>query len=234
MRLRKNQSSIFGSCLIVAAIAVPGAVAGQEVKPAPDVPAVQEKAADPGAQKSPSSASTGAVRPGAPVTNADLSGTRGDVVVDSNGGYSTVEGGVVFKPKTNYPWTVDLIGSSSGGFAIVNSNKDKQLFKVQDNGATEVLGPSSTSGLLIRDSNAVGMGQGGVEVKVSGNSAFISGVVQIGAYGSGMINTLNNSQPIALNAWSPADATFLQRSPRHAAVDHVKRGNQSAGDFWRT
>jgi hypothetical protein len=127
--------------LIVAAIAVPGAVAGQEVKPAPDVPAVQEKAADPGAQKSPSSASTGAVRPGAPVTNADLSGTRGDVVVDSNGGYSTVEGGVVFKPKTNYPWTVDLIGSSSGGFAIVNSNKDKQLFKVQDNGATEVLGP---------------------------------------------------------------------------------------------
>jgi hypothetical protein len=73
------------------------------------------------------------------------------------------------------------------------------------------------------------MGQGGVEVKVSGNSAFISGVVQIGAYGSGMINTLNNSQPIALNAWSPADATFLQRSPRHAAVDHVKRGNQSCG-----
>lgn len=187
-------------CLIATAIALAGTVAGQEPKSSSEAPVVQQvKSADSG------QSSSSILRSRVPVQNADLNGSRGDVVLDSNGGYATLEGGVIFKPKSNYPWMVGLVGSSSGGFTIVNTGS-KQLFKLQDNGTLEVLGPSSTSGLLIRDSNAVGMGTGGVEVKVSGNSALISGSVQVGVYGTAMINTLT-TQPLALNAWSPADVT---------------------------
>jgi hypothetical protein len=175
-------------------------------------------------QDKPANSVNETARPGALAPAADLNGSRGDVILDSDGGCSTgacsgISSGVVLRPKANNPWITGLSGSSSGGFAVINSAKDKQLFKVQDSGDTDIRGgsnpltiwvPSAGGGnqLTIKDSASQGLAPGGFHVSMMGPGLLLAGGLQLGIGGTSMINGIVTGQPLNLNLWADRDVVI--------------------------
>src|ERR1044071_7162291 len=134
-------------------------------------------------QDKPANSVNETARPGALAPAADLNGSRGDVILDSDGGCSTgacsgISSGVVLRPKANNPWITGLSGSSSGGFAVINSAKDKQLFKVQDSGDTDIRGGATP--LTIWVPSAGGGISSGVVLRPKANNPWITGLFALG------------------------------------------------------
>jgi hypothetical protein len=192
------------------------ALAQEQAKP-PAVPAVEKPAAT----------ATETARPGTPVTATDATGTRGDVVLDSNGGYSTLDGGVILKPKSGFPWILGLSGSSSGGFAVVNSARDKQLFRIQDNGDVELHGNDNAlsiwathagNPLTIKESGSQGLSSGGFHVSIDGPGMMLLGGLQMGFGGTSMINGIVAGQPLNLNLWADRDVVIGGTSAHNSGL----------------
>jgi len=209
--------------LLAAALAVSLTTLGQEQPTTPPAPS----------QEKPANSAKETARPTVPAPASDLNGGRGDVIVDTDGGCSTgacsgISSGVVLRPKANNPWITGLSGSTSGGFAVINSAKDRQLFKVQDSGDTEIHGGSnpltiwapSAGGnqLTVRDSATQGLAPGGYHVSMSGPGVLLAGGLQLGIAGLSMINGIVPGQPLNINLWVDRDVVIGGTSQHNSGL----------------
>lgn len=181
--------------------ATSGGSSTQQVDKAAPIEKPQDKAAE-------------TARPGVIVPLADVNsvtGLHGDVFFDATGNPSPGPG-ILLKARTSNPWVVAEPGSTSGGFAVMDSGRTTQLFTVLPDGKVSVgsatppantkltvTGPadilrvqaatSSAGVFLVQDTLVTGFGAGGgVELTSGGCGNFRAGGLQLGLCGGAAIN----------------------------------------------